>query len=498
VTFISHEGVVEGDSDFDDDDLGLLENHRTRPEVEQALAAGLGVARRVSASTHRAELKVAIAAWPGVVRISAPLAQVDAVVERAARTIIGAALLAVVLATVLAAVGGRAVARPVRDLANAAASVGTGSKPAYPRSSVPEIRRLVHALRTMHEEINSHVAKLTREHQETEALIASMVEGVIATDASGRIVVCNDATRQLLGFGVEEALPDIRTLFHQSEAREIVEEVLADKPVLGREIKLAERSVLVTARPLPTGGAIIGMLDISDLKRLQTVRRDFIANVSHELKTPMTSIVGYTETLLAEDIDAETRTRFLNVIHENAERMRRIVDDLLDLARLESGSWVPNLTAVKLRTVVDAAWGGFVDQAAEKNVALDLEIASDEEVIADPQILGHILVNLFSNSLRHTPEGGRITVSTGIRDGDLEISVSDTGTGIPSEHVSRVVERFYRVDPGRSRHEGGTGLGLAIVKHLVEVHGGHVTIESTLGQGTTVSLRLPVEVPVSA
>lgn len=493
VTLIDGDGVVVGDSDFDDESLALLDNHRARPEVRTALADTTGVARRLSVSTHRAELKVAIAAPPGVVRISAPLEQVDALIRTATRSIVVAALLAVLLGSLLATLLGRTVAQPLRDLATSARTVSGGGKPTYPHSSVSEIRELVRAFRVMHGEVSARIAELRREREETETLIASMVEGVIAADDRGRITVCNAATRAILGYGPDDALPNLPELFHHAEARGIVDRALAGTPTGGQEIDLHGRAVLMTARPLPEGGAILGMLDVSALRRLQTVRRDFVANISHELKTPLTSIAGYAETLLQDEVDADTRKRFLEVINDNAQRMRRLIDDLLELSRLESGGWRPEIRLLDLEQAVANAWAGFAGQARTRGIDFRLDTPAALRVRADPEALRHVLDNLFSNAVRHTPPGGSITVRAASVNGGTHIEVSDTGSGIPMEHVHRVFERFYRADPGRARHLGGTGLGLAIVKHLVEAHGGVVALESAVQRGTTVRVRFPSE-----
>jgi two-component system phosphate regulon sensor histidine kinase PhoR len=228
------------------------------------------------------------------------------------------------------------------------------------------------------------------------------------------------------------------------------------------------------------------------MRRLEAVRRDFVANVSHELKTPLTSISGYAETLLGEEPDAETTRRFLATILSNARRMQRLVDDLLDLSRIEAGRWQPSRTLVDVGGVAGESWTALAGQNGAHQIQFDLEI--DQEVTtvcADLDALRQIFTNLFDNSIRYTPAGGRI-VCTARRQGEgTAISVRDTGIGISREHLPRIFERFWRADISRSREEGGTGLGLAIVKHLVEAHGGRVWAQSDLGRGTTVTFWFP-------
>jgi two-component system phosphate regulon sensor histidine kinase PhoR len=492
VTLIAADGTVLGDSEFDDASLALLGNHATRPEVAAALRGQTGVARRVSRSTDRDEIKVAIPAWPGAIRLSAPAADVEREVDAIAQAILlvalGGALVAIPLSTWLA----RSVTRPLHDLARAARAMGASQHPVpYPDSRIPAVRDLIRTVRNLDAELSGRLASLTHAREETETMLESMAEGVIATNRRGSIVLCNAAARSVLGFGPEDALPHLKELFHQRDARDTISDILDGRAIVGREIALEGRTILVSGQQLPKGGVVLTLLDVSDLRRLQAVRRDFVANVSHELKTPLTSILGYAETLLADAPDAKTRTEFLTTILENSRRMQRLVDDLLDLARLETGGWQPALEAVDLQAVAADAWHTIQDRARRKGVRLELDVPDHLPLEADAQALREILINLFDNAVRHTPSEGMVRLTARRADGGAELVVADTGSGIPLEHLARVFERFYRVDPGRSRAEGGTGLGLAIVKHFVEAHGGTVTIESEVGRGTTVRLRFP-------
>lgn len=491
MTIVDSTGVVVGDSEFDDPSLALLDNHLSRPEIAEALRRGWGVAKRYSTSTNRDELKVAVHAWPGVVRISAPMAQVDGVVVEAQRAVVVAACVALVLGLGLAWFGGREVSRPLGQLAAAARTVAAGGAPTYPSSTMPEVRQLVRAFRAMQEELATRMGDLRHRREETAAIVESMVEGVAAVDPSGEVVFCNRALRRLLDFDEGVSLPNLRELFRTPDARRIVDAMLDGEAVLGREITLDGRVVLVTARPLPPGGAVVCLHDITALRRLETVRRDFVANVSHELKTPLTSIAGYADILASDRPDPDTAARFLSVIRANASRMQYLVDDLLDLARLESGAWQPAVQPLDARTAAEAAWAEFAARADAAGVHFDISVGERASLYADPESLRQILTNLFDNALRYTPQGGRIRLDVQAADGGTTVAVSDTGAGIPAEHLPRVFERFYRADPARSRSQGGTGLGLSIVKHMVEAHGGRVDLTSALGRGTTVRILFP-------
>jgi two-component system phosphate regulon sensor histidine kinase PhoR len=491
VTIVDTAGNVLGDSDFDDASLQLLDNHASRPEIAAALAGSTGRARRYSESTGRMEVKVAVRAWPGVIRVSAPVAAISETIRRVQIGILVAATLALAGGLLLAILGARAVAQPVKALARAAQAVAVGGSPSLPASDVPELRELTRAFKAMHDEVENRIAELRRERGEMETLLASTAEGIIAANDRGDITVCNEAARRLLGFGSGAALPALRELFHQRDVRELVEEILLGRSVLGREVSVSGKEILITARPLPAGGAVLGLLDITELKRLEMVRRDFVANVSHELKTPLTSIVGYTETLLTDRPDAATTRQFLTTLHANARRMQRLVDDLLDLARLESGTWEPHRAVVAVADIAREAWDACAQRADGRRLRFEITAPEGLQVQADREALRQVFSNLLDNALRYTPDEGSIRVMAEPAPNAVMIAVSDTGSGIPSEHVERVFERFYRVDPARSREEGGTGLGLSIVKHIVEAHGGSVTIESTLGEGTTVRMVLP-------
>ena len=491
MTIVDSTGRVLGDSEFDDESLALLDNHLSRPEITEAWATGSGVAKRFSTSTNRVELKVAVREWPGVVRVSAPMDQVDAVISDAQRSVFLAALVALGLGIILAWVVEHQVTRPLDQLVTAARGLASGRAPVYPASTIPEVRQLVRAFRTMQEELSQRMDELRRGREETAVLLGSMVEGVIAVDQAGEVVFCNTALRRLLNYADHDRLPNLRDLFRRAEARQLVDAVLGGEAVLGRELALDRRVVLVTARPLPTRGAVVCLHDITDLRRLETVRRDFVANVSHELRTPLTSIAGYADILARDAPDPGTAARFLEVIRTNATRMQHLVDDLLDLARLESGTWRPDVQRVDAAEVARSAWSPSAERAEAAGITFSLQVAEDAGLYADADALGQILTNLFDNALRHTPGGGRIQVEITAVDDGTAVSVSDTGSGIAAEHLPRVFERFYRADPARSRSQGGTGLGLSIVKHLVEAHGARIDLTSALGRGTTIRMVFP-------
>ncbi|MDX2119723.1 MAG: ATP-binding protein [Gemmatimonadota bacterium] len=492
VTLIARDGRVIAESDEAPDGVPRIENHGERPEVRAALAGQVGSDRRLSATVNRPLLYVAVPGGPGVVRLAAPLAGNEAILVHVHRAFLGAALVALLIGAGLAFLAGRSIARPLTTISQAARSIAQGAPPRFPRSGVPDIDELIRALREMHAQLDQRFNELRRERAETAALVEAMIEGVIASDPRGRIVTANAAARRLLGYEPDAVLPDLEQIFRVKAAREVVDAVLGGQSVLERELELDGQSVLLSARPLAHGGALLVLHDVTELRRLETVRRDFVANVSHELKTPLTSISGYAETLVQEPTDAETTRRFLTVILGNARRMQRLVDGLLDLSRIESGGWRPAPEPLDVAAVARESWGLLANRAEQQQVGFSAQVAPDAgTVTADPDAVRQVLSNLFDNAIRHTPAGGRVTFRAARDDGGVTLEVRDTGAGITGEHLPRIFERFYRADPARARDDGGTGLGLAIVKHLVEAHEGRVGATSQVGRGTVITCWFP-------
>jgi two-component system phosphate regulon sensor histidine kinase PhoR len=491
VTVFDGEGRVVADSRLPPNQLQAPGSLAEVPEVRAALAGRVGVDRRAE-GVEPPLLYVAVPGVP-IVRVAGALDEVQAILGPSRRRMRWASMLAVVVGTMLAWFAGRSIARPLAEIAGTARALPAGAPPRFPRSRMPEINQLSQALREMHRQLAERATALHGERAGADVLVDAMVEGVLAADGRGRIVIANPAARRMLGYGPSDPLPDLPALFRAPAARDAVDAALAGRMGEERELELDGLIVTLSARPLPTGGAVVVLHDLTQLRRLETVRRDFIANVSHELKTPLTSLSGYAETLMAvEETDPDTRRRFLHTILSNARRMQQLVDDQLDLSRIESGTWQPQPSEVDLARVAGEVWAARADRAMAAGVRFALDPGPGAAtLLADAEALRQVLENLMDNALRYTPAGGVIACRSR-REGDgVMVEVSDTGTGIGQEHLPRIFERYYRVDPARSRQEGGTGLGLAIVKHLVEAHGGRVAAESELGRGTTIRCWFP-------
>jgi len=441
------------------------------------------------------------------------------------RTVAFGALLALSAALALSLFITRRVTRPVVEMKGIVHRMAEGDfTRKAPVESWDEIGELGHALNTMAERLREKIEDLEQERAKVAAILEGLVEGVIAVDPRDRILLMNGSARALfrLRHGPPEGRPFLEVI-RNKELFDLIQECRAchGGEVCRKELALftpVERTLQAHAVPFHLRGEALGVLlvlhDITELRHLERVRTEFVANVSHELRTPLTSITGYLETLLGGALEEpENARRFLEIVFKHTERLSRLLDDLLELSSLELGKTKLKLQPTELREVVEGVLAVYKPKAEAKGLMLASEIHPGFPlVLVDRDRLSQILINLVDNAVKFTPEGGRITVTArrvpssefqvpsskpgtwNLEPGTMdfvEISVTDTGIGIPSWDLPRITERFYRVDKTRSRELGGTGLGLAIVKHLVQAHGGELTIESELGKGTTVRFTLP-------
>lgn len=491
VTLIARDGHVLGDSKFSADELRALANYGARPEVAQARASGLGTAYRGSAGDGGEELYVALRHPLGYVRVSIGLGALNETIRGAQRDVLAAGFVALLGALAIGALFARTVSRPVIELRNVARAVADGDLTRRPSLNAPgEIGDLSAAVHRMTEQLAGRLAALQSEEALMHATIEALDEGIMVVDARNQVVRLNSSARRMLGatesvpFSADR-LPPVRTL------RESLRAALIGAPGEPGEFELNDRTLVLVGRPLPGGGAVLALQDLTARRRLESVRREFVANASHELKTPLTVVSGFAETLVDPDLSAADRRRFAAMIRSNAQRMQRIVDDLLDLSRYESGGWTPEPRRVDVRQTAAEVLGNLDRTAQDKHLSLSRDIPDEAATVrADPMALRQILVNLAENAVRYTPAGS-VTLFAAREPGGVRVGVRDTGIGIAPEHLDRIFERFYRVDAARSREEGGTGLGLAIVKHLAEAHGGSVRAESVVGEGSVISVFLP-------
>ena len=492
ITLIDSTGHVVGDSEFDGPALQGLENHSNRPEVIEARKSGVGSVRRMSPSTGEEQLYVAVKAPRGVARVSVTTKAVEQLFARARSGVFVAGLISFLLAAILAVLFSRSVSKPITDLRDVARSLAAGERKRHPALAAPgEVGDLADAIHRLAEQLEARLTALTAEQSILSALVETLNEGVIAISPSHAVVRINDTGRRLLS--IHRPIPfGIDFLPREATLRNAISLALSGTETEPEELVIGETTLSLTARPLVGGGAVVALFDLTPIRKLEAVRRDFVANVSHELRTPLTIIGGFAETLQDRDVPAEMRAEFAKTIFNNTQRMQRIVDELLDLSRIETGHWRPRPESIPIADVAAEVFGRVAVAANEKSIALDKTIEPGAETIyADRTALEQILLNLIENAIRHTGAGGRISIQTKRESGGVSLAVGDTGSGIAPEHLPRIFERFYRADSGRSREAGGTGLGLAIVRHLVEAHGGTVRADSTVGVGTTVSIFFP-------
>ncbi len=495
VTLIDSTGRVIGDSEFDGPALALLENHASRPEVAAARRGYTGMSHRSSVSRGDDEIYVAVPGpRGGVARVSMSTEQLGGIVRRARNDVLLSGAIALAAALLIATTIARRVTRPVVELRDVALAVASGDLSRRPKLAAGgEVGELGIAVREMADQLSGRLAALEEEEGLLVAALESLHEGVVAVDGRRQVIRLNESARAMLG--VRDATPFSATrLPHDPELHHALESALAGVQSPPAETLLGTRTVTLTARPLGGGGALVALLDTTERRRLEAVRRDFVANVSHELRTPLTVIGGFAETLVSDDVPALQRVQFAEAIRSNTERMRRIVDDLLDLSRIESGGWRPMPEMVDVSELAEEVLQSARQDRRSSAISFGTDISPEAPtVFADRTALQQILANLVSNSARYTPAGGTVTIFTrGATEGSW-VGVRDTGIGISAVHLSRIFERFYRVDAARSREGGGTGLGLSIVRHLVEAHRGRVTAESEPGKGTTIAALFPPE-----
>jgi signal transduction histidine kinase len=491
VTLIRPDGVVIGDTDFDRDGLAGLQNHAGRPEVAAAREGRLGVATRPSPSRGDKEVYVAVRAPLGVARVSMNAFALESTIADARLAVMVAGLAALALALVVAWSLSRALTRPLVELRDVARAIATGDLERRASLETPgELGDLALSLRELSEQLAAQNVARRAHDALLEQLTESLNEGVVGVDASRQVARINETGRRLLG--VRDPVPFSADLIPRDRTlRESLDAAFGGQTTEGNETVLLGRTVTITARPLESGGAVLALLDLTRLRRLEAVRRDFVANVSHELRTPLTVVGGFAETLAHDDLPADSRQQFAERILANTRRMQQLVDDLLDLSRIESGGWVPNPEVVDLSAITAEVIAAAREAAAAKGSSLEADIGAAQTMYADPTAVRQVLTNLVENAVRHTTGGRVVLFSRSREDGGVELGVRDSGIGISPEHLPRIFERFYRVDPARSREEGGTGLGLAIVRHLVRAHSGEVRAESTVGAGTTITATFP-------
>jgi two-component system, OmpR family, phosphate regulon sensor histidine kinase PhoR len=484
-TVIDPTGKVLADSEADP---STMENQRHRREFASALAGQIGVDEGRGQSLGVPFLYVAVPVSGGAVRLAYPVPEMEITDRPLAVALFWGSLTAFVFAVIVAAVAAQYVGRRLQRIVNFAERVAGGDLTARIAStSGDEIGQVASALDKTTRGVEESYARVQSSQRELETLLNSMQDAVIAVDVDGRVQWANRGMDRLLLRAPRLNAPLIDSV-RDPDFLAAIQEAARDQIVTSARSNTiaAGRIFDVTAAPMPGGGAVAVLRDLTETERMEKSRRDFIANVSHELRTPLTSIQGYTETLLDSPLEDHHVRDFLEIIRKNAARMSRLTEDLLTLARVESGEHRFDIQRVSTEELLQDALESFREMAHSHGVELAIENAVPAgRVNADREAIHQIFSNLIENALKYAASGKKVILGARAAARGVEFYVRDFGPGISSEHLHRLFERFYRVDKARSRESGGTGLGLAIAKHIVLAHGGTIRAESELNHGST-------------
>jgi two-component system phosphate regulon sensor histidine kinase PhoR len=498
ITVIDDTGKVLADSEAQPD---TMENHATRPEFAAALHGQMGTSTRLSKTIGVELLYVAVPIPGGAVRMAYPLNSIHEANRQIRRDLLEGSSLAALLALLLAFVATQSIGRRLLRITDFAERVAAGDLSArIQEESTDEIAHVASALDKTARKLEEGFNALENSRQTLETLLNSMQEAVIAVSQDERVLWANERMERLLPSGIRLGAPLVQSV-RDPEILASVQSALTNRDVtMARAAKIFSGRIFdVTAAPMPGGGAVAVLHDQTDIERVEKTRRDFIANVSHELRTPLTSVQGYSETLLDSHSLPENLREFVEVIRKNATRMARLTEDLLVLARVESGEQKLNLQLTLPQELLDDAVQTFHDIEARRGTELSLMNTATSAVLVDRDAIHQVFTNLIDNALKYGDQGKKILVGACETEDGVQFYVRDFGSGIPSEHLPRLFERFYRVDKARSRESGGTGLGLAIAKHVVRAHSGKIHAESELNHGSTFYFTLPRQpVPVPA
>ena len=504
VTVIRKDGLVLGDSDVDMPDLASVDNHARRPEVIEALARGEGSSTRFSDTVRRRMVYVALpfrrdGAVVGFARVARPLTEVDTAIGQVRRMIFFAFGLTLVVAILFSSVAAHRISKTVLVLTNAARRMAAGDLAVRTQAAgTDEVAELGRALDQLAANLQAALHDLRAERDRMGRVLDGMREGVLLLDSENRVQLANPALREMLLLDRDIMGKTQLEIVRNAELKRILDAAQTSDDPATAEIEVGDlkpRRLLVHAIALPDdiGGVLAVFVDVTELRRLESMRRDFVGNVSHELRTPITAVRSAAETLrIALESGPQASATFVDIIERNAERLHRLVEDLLDLSRIESREFRLNLETVDVRAVADHVVTLLRPNAERKRMRLVIDISqATAPARAARRALEQVLSNLVDNAVKYGVENGSVTIRATSEASTVRISVEDDGPGVEAKHLPRLFERFFRVDAGRSREVGGTGLGLSIVKHLVEAMGGTVGVESTPGTGSRFSVTLP-------
>ena len=498
ITIIDSNGKVLADTEADP---GQMENHGSRPEFAAALHGQPGSSTRLSKTVNVELLYVAVPIPGGAVRMAYPLSAIQEANRKITMDLLEASAVAVILALLLAFAATQSIGRRLLRITDFAERIAAGDLSArIQEGATDEIAHVASALDKTARKLEEGFSAVETSRQTLEALLNSMQEAVIAVSQDERVLWANQRMERLLPSGVRLGAPLVQSVRDPEILASVNKAVTTRDVTMARAAKIFSGRIFdVTAAPMPGGGAVAVLHDQTDIERVEKTRRDFIANVSHELRTPLTSVQGYAETLLDSRNMPDTLREFVEIIRKNAMRMSRLTEDLLVLARVESGEQKLNFQSAMPQDLLEEAVQTFHEIAAGRGIELSLMNTASSAVWVDRDAIHQVLANLIDNAFKYGAQGGKVLVGACETEEGVQFYVRDFGGGIPSEHLPRLFERFYRVDKARSRESGGTGLGLAIAKHVIRAHSGNIRAESELNHGSTFYFILPRHaVPVPA
>jgi two-component system, OmpR family, phosphate regulon sensor histidine kinase PhoR len=508
MTIILPDGEVVGDSD---ENPAFMDDHRRRPEVAAALTGQVGTSVRFSGTVSQNMMYLAIPLQRdndivAVLRTAKPITVIEEELNVLLKDSLIWAGLTILLASVMALIISRRISRPIEAMRIGAAHFARGElNYALPVPDIRELASLAESMNDMAAQLESRINTIVNQRNEYEAVLTSMIEGVIAVDAEERILSINQAAMNMLNIDpIHLKHRSLQEMIRNPELQKAVAIALKEKKSLDRDIVLHhhedERILNLKCCPLSSVdkakiGALLVLNDVTRMRLLEKVRRDFVANVSHELKTPLTTIKGFVETLLngsliENPIESE---RFLGIINKHVDRINTIIEDLLSLARLErlDEKIAQRFEERDLCEIVENAIQLIHSQAEAKKIQLELQCDARPRARFETTLIEQALVNLLDNAVKYSPANSQVRVHVQQDDCEITIGIQDEGPGIHKKHLPRLFERFYRADKARSRELGGTGLGLAIVKHIAQLHHGRISVETTIGKGSTFTLHLP-------
>lgn len=505
VTIITPTGIVVGDSE---EDYRIMDNHGNRPEIKGALKGEVSTVTRYSRTVKTRMMYVAMPIENdgeilGIIRLSVHLQDIMKMVQNIWEINVSAALISIVVVFFVGMKFSQDVTKPLRKMSIMASEIARGN---FDRKinirTKDEVKELADAFNFMTDRLKTTINQLEDGRGKMKAILTSMFDGIIAIDKHGKIILTNPSVEKILEFKEEPPIgKHVMEVVRNHELMDFFNEVFKENKPVFKEMKVIYpkiRFLRLHLSPIKMDdgsimGAVAVIRDITELRKLERIRKDFVANVTHELRTPLTSITGFIETLLDGHYkDPEVTKRFLEIIDFESKRLSNLINDILDLSKIETGKVNFKNEQVDVKQVCLKVLKIFETRISEKNMQIRIDIPDNlPKALGDKGWLKHVFMNLIDNAIKYTPDGGKITISAEEHGYNIKVAVSDTGIGIPHDHQNRIFERFYRVDKARSRQEGGTGLGLSIVKHIIQSMGGKIWVESVEGKGSTFYFTLP-------